>query len=55
MKCEFCNKTEEIHIDHITMFRDIDNDFADEWFKYHLENAQLRPLCKCCNLTRTKK
>ncbi len=55
MRCEFCDKTEEIHIDHITMFRDIDNDFADEWFKYHLENAQLRPLCKCCNLTRTKK
>jgi hypothetical protein len=83
MRCEFCDKTEEIHIDHIimfkdltnnflknkkniptdfddnnyngAMFRDIDKDFADEWFKYHLENAQLRPLCKCCNLTRTKK
>jgi hypothetical protein len=36
------------------MFRDIDRDFADEWFKYHLENAKLRPLCKCCNLTRKK-
>lgn len=86
MKCMFCsktNKTEEIHIDHIimfkdltnnflknkkniptdfdsnyyngAMFRDIDNDFAEEWFKYHLENAQLRPLCKSCNLARSKK
>jgi len=83
MRCEFCDTTEEIHIDHIimfkdltnnflknkqniptdfgynyyhgAMFKDIDKEFADEWFKYHLDNAQLRPLCKCCNLTRTKK
>jgi hypothetical protein len=83
MFCSKTNKTEEIHIDHIimfkdltnnflknkkniptdfdsnyyngAMFRDIDNDFAEEWFKYHLENAQLRPLCKSCNLARSKK
>jgi hypothetical protein len=82
MKCELCDKTKDIHIDHVilfkeltdnflknkkhiptdfddnnyngVMFRDINKDFADEWFKYHLENAQLRPLCKCCNLTREK-
>jgi len=82
MKCELCDKTKDIHIDHVilfkeltdnflknkkhiptdfddnnyngAMFRDINKDFANEWFKYHLENAQLRPLCKCCNLTREK-
>ena len=36
------------------MFKDKDKGFAKEWFKYHLENAKLRPLCKCCNLTRIK-
>ena len=83
MRCEFCDTTEEIHIDHIimfkeltdnflknknhiptvfddnnyngAMFKDIDKEFSKEWYNYHLENAQLRPLCKCCNLTRKKK
>ena len=82
MKCEFCNETNDIHIDHIilfkeltdnflknknkiptdfddnnyngAMFKDKDTEFAEEWYNYHLENAQLRPLCKCCNLTRIK-
>ena len=86
MKCKFCNKTsrtEEIQVDHITMFKvlttdflknkkhiptefdssyfngamfkDDDKMFANEWYEYHLNNAELRPLCKTCNLTRPKK
>lgn len=83
MKCEICNKTNDIHIDHIIMFKELtdlflkdktnipidfdhnyyngcifkdkDKEFANEWFKYHLKHAKLRPLCKCCNLTRRKK
>lgn len=83
MKCDICNKTNDIHIDHIilfkeltdnflknkiniptdfddnyyngAMFKDKDKEFANQWFKYHLENAKLRPLCKSCNLTRRKK
>jgi hypothetical protein len=35
------------------MFKD--KEFANQWFKYHLENAKLRPLCKSCNLTRKKR
>ena len=82
MKCELCDKTKDIHIDHVilfkeltdnflknkehiptdfddnnyngAMFKDKDRGFAEEWYNYHLENAQLRPLCKCCNLTRIK-
>lgn len=75
------NKTNDIHIDHIILFKELtdnflknkiniltdfddnyyngsmfkDKEFANEWFKYHLKHAKLRPLCKCCNLTRRKK
>ena len=38
-----------------SMFKDEDKEFANEWYEYHLDNAQLRPLCKTCNLTRSKK
>jgi hypothetical protein len=27
MRCEFCSKTAEIHIDHFIMFKDLTNNF----------------------------
>jgi hypothetical protein len=81
MKCNFCSKTDDIHIDHIitfksltddflkdkitpktfdynsfhgAMFRAQDKTFSNEWYSYHVENARLRPLCKSCNLRRSK-
>lgn len=36
------------------IFRDVDNDFENEWKKYHKDNANLQPLCEKCNLTKKK-
>lgn len=39
---------------HYAIFKQEDKQFANEWYEYHLHNAKLRPLCKKCNLTRSK-
>jgi len=39
---------------HRRCFLEIDNDFKNQWIKYHDENASLRMLCETCNLTRPK-
>ena len=36
------------------VFQSQDNKFADEWNKFHKQNAVLRVLCSSCNLTRSK-
>ena len=39
---------------HRRCFLEIDDNFKNEWVKYHYENASLQMLCQTCNLTRTK-
>jgi len=39
---------------HRRCFLEIDDNFKNEWIKYHYENASLQMLCQTCNLTRTK-
>jgi hypothetical protein len=39
---------------HRRCFLEIDDNFKNEWIKYHYENASLQILCQKCNLTRTK-
>jgi len=36
------------------IFKEEDTDFKNQWFEYHLENANMRALCMKCNLTRKK-
>lgn len=42
-------------IDNIAIFKKEDKDFSDSWYEYHKTHATLRPLCKRCNLSRSKK
>jgi len=35
-------------------FKECDKEYENLFKKYHMENAILRPLCKNCNLTRSK-
>ena len=39
---------------HRRCFLEIDDNFKNEWIKYHYENATLQMLCQTCNLTKTK-
>jgi len=39
---------------HRRCFLEIDDNFKNEWIKYHYENASLQMLCQTCNLTRTR-
>jgi hypothetical protein len=39
---------------HRRCFLEIDDNFKNEWIKYHYENASLQMLCQTCNLTKTK-
>lgn len=36
------------------VFKENDRNFERKWYKYHLDNANLRFLCKSCNLHREK-
>lgn len=82
-ECVFCGCNEDIHIDHIYLFKNLVNDFINErndiptsfddnidntsifkkedinfeneWREYHEKHSTLRPLCKNCNLRRSKK
>jgi hypothetical protein len=39
---------------HRRCFLPVDNNFKNDWYKYHSDNAILRILCQHCNLTRAK-
>jgi len=39
---------------HRRCFLEFDDNFKNEWIKYHYENASLQMLCQTCNLTKTK-
>jgi hypothetical protein len=81
-ECVLCGCNQDIHIDHIYLFKNlvkdfinerddiptsfddnIDNtaifkkeniNFENEWKEYHEKHSTLRPLCKNCNLKRSK-
>jgi hypothetical protein len=38
----------------IPIFREIDNEYMNEWKNYHLQNATYQILCKLCNLRKKK-
>ena len=39
---------------HCRKFKDIDNNYEEQWQKYHKDNANLRILCAKCNYSRPK-
>lgn len=41
--------------DNTAIFREEDKEYEYEWYKYHKNNAKLRPLCKRCNICRFTK
>ena len=43
------------NFDNTAIFKEEDEIFSNSWYEYHLKNATLRPLCKKCNLSRSKK
>ena len=43
------------NFDNSAIFKEEDEIFSNSWYEYHLKNANLRPLCKKCNLSREKK
>ena len=40
---------------HTPIFKYCNKEFENEWFKFHLDKANLRVLCKKCNCSREKK
>ena len=38
----------------LTVFKDEDEDFKNEWIEYHIKNCNLQILCRDCNLRKKK-
>lgn len=52
-KCELCESTTQLEVDHVYMFKNMIKDYTgnsdEEWIEFHKQKAILRMLCRTCN------